>query len=346
MGWKFNGPADCRPIDKPCDPDTEGCGGTDDSAFDGDVEVGIGLVFAAQQWPEYRAAAIDWLSKMECEINTVYDGTWNYPAPGDTWDKNCSGYPGQACSYTKNRDGNVNLSYNPPGAFHAFGDFLGKYAGATGADHKKFWHKTAETVWEMVERCYDQKSVHPALMGDAGTYSSPCGGGGAATNGNYEWSRGIWRLSVDAAWYGQDNTLPENKPASSPHYTSKSRMQAKMDLLQEFYSVEFPKNNPPLEHANRFANICSALTSSGKVTGCDPAYEHDGYFVNTAMAGFVPLFNNAGKTTPDIRKEAIEEAVTGHLVSYVSWQESLGLYTLLFLTGNFPNPMQLQPVNP
>ena len=345
LGWKWGGPGDCRPLDKPCDPDQEGCGGTLDSAFDGDVEVGIGLVFAAQQWPDYRDLAVDWLQKMECEINTTYDGKWNYPAPGDTWDKiDCSGYPGKPCAFVPGRDGNINLSYNPPGGFRAFGEFLDKQLGGEeGKRHRSFWSKTAETVWELVERCYENSGVHPALIGDSGSYSNPCGGGGAATNGNHEWSRGIWRLAIDAAWYGGDESLPENSKAGSGRHPGKGRLQAKLDLLQNFYAHEFPASNPPEPNANRFSRICSQLTPSGKVSGCDPAFEHDGYFVNTAMCAFVPLFDNDGKTTPAMRREAVEEAVTGHLVSYVSWQETIGLYTLLFLTGNFPNPLDLDP---
>ena len=42
-------------------------GGNHDSAFDGDVDIGIGLVFGALQWPEYINAATDWLTRMECE---------------------------------------------------------------------------------------------------------------------------------------------------------------------------------------------------------------------------------------------------------------------------------------
>ncbi|HMA96611.1 MAG TPA: glycosyl hydrolase family 8, partial [Polyangiaceae bacterium] len=75
-GWAWDSPADCRPLDVPCDPDTEQCSGNGDSAFDGDVDVAIGLVYAGLQWPEYRQAAIDWLIKMECELNTVYDPKW------------------------------------------------------------------------------------------------------------------------------------------------------------------------------------------------------------------------------------------------------------------------------
>ena len=103
------------------------CSGNEDSAFDGDVDIGIGLVFAAMQWPEFVPAATNWISKMECEVNSVYDGKFNYPTPGDTWDKNCQNYPGQPCGYQAGNVGQVNMSYYPPGYFRVFGDFLASH---------------------------------------------------------------------------------------------------------------------------------------------------------------------------------------------------------------------------
>src|SRR5450631_1767818 len=183
---------------------TPGAAATATAAFDGDVDIGIGLVFAARQWPEYTTAAVNWPIKMECEVNSAYDGKWNYPAPGDTFDKNCAGYPGQACSYTPGFNGRVNMSYYPPGYFRVFGDFLATSldpASSSATDrsrHHDFWYKTAQTVWEMVERCYDQPSVNPALFTDWGHYDTPCD----ANADNYNWSRALWRVSIDAAWFG------------------------------------------------------------------------------------------------------------------------------------------------
>jgi hypothetical protein len=342
MGWMWDGGATCRPLDQPCDPDSGGCGGNDDSAFDGDVDIAIGLVFAARQWPEYTAAATDWLVKMECEVNAAYDGVWSYPAPGDTFDKNCAGYPGQPCSYTPGQLGRVNMSYYPPGYFRVFGDFLAAYLdpGSHGADdrirHRDFWYKTAATVWEMVERCYDQPSVSPALFTDWGHYDTPCD----ANADNYNWSRALWRLAVDAAWFGGSADLPESAPRSSPHYPSKSRMQARMDAVQGFYA-SFHVANPVVANANRFSSICQNLQPDGAVTGCDPGFGHNSYFVNTAMCSYATMFDDDGQTTPDIRRDAIEEAVTTTIENDRYYQESIGIYTLMFLTGNFPNPMEV-----
>ncbi len=124
MGWEWDadGRTACRPLDAPCDPDKETtCGGIHDSAFDGDVDIGIGLVYAAMQWPEYRNAAITWLLKMECEIDTVYDGKWFYPSNGDTWDKDCRNYPNGPCSYAPGNQISIHMDYYPPGYFRVFG---------------------------------------------------------------------------------------------------------------------------------------------------------------------------------------------------------------------------------
>jgi endo-1,4-beta-D-glucanase Y len=43
MGWMWKNSSDCNAADHQ---------GTDDSAFDGDVDIAIGLVYAAMQWPD------------------------------------------------------------------------------------------------------------------------------------------------------------------------------------------------------------------------------------------------------------------------------------------------------
>ncbi len=345
MGWMWEGPARCRPLDKPCDPDTEGCGGQGDSAFDGDVDIAIGLVYAAQQWPEYRQAAIDWLLKMECELNTVYDPKWVFGGKGDTADKNCQFYePGnpnsKACTYTAGSNGETFINYYPPGYFRVFGDFLQKYLDTTTNTaaqlkaHRDLWYKAAGSVYEQLERCYDQAGVHPALTSDNGTWAAPC----SSSVDNYNWARYMWRVGIDAAWFGNRTDLPENQPNSSAHYPPKSRMQAKIDLIQDFFN-NFYKNNPVEPNANRFSSICDRLQASGTITACDPGFGHNSYFLGTMASAYVSVFDDDGKTTSGIRREAIEEAISTTIMNDKYFQESLGVYTLMFLTGNFPNPL-------
>jgi hypothetical protein len=340
MGWMWDGSIACRPRDSACDIDTEPCGGNGDSAFDGDVDIAIGLVYAAMQWPQYRQGAIDWLLKMECEVNTAYDGKWYYPSNGDTANKDCSGYPGSACSYAPGSIGPVLVNYYPPGYFRVFGDFLQQYldpaqtSDAERQGHRDFWYKAASSVYEMYERCYDQSGVHPALTSDSGNYDAPC----ASHIDNYNWARYLWRVGVDAAWFGNRRDFVENVPGSSRHYPSKSEMQAKIDLIQDFFA-NFYKKNPVAENANRFSSICQTLMPDGAVTGCDPGMGHNSYFVNTATSAYVSIFDNDGKTTGEIRREAIEEAISTTIQNTRYYQESIGVYTLLFLTGNFPNPL-------
>lgn len=342
MGWMWDDAAQCREIDTPCDPDSGTCGGNQDSAFDGDVDMAIGLVYAARQWPEYATAATNWLLKMECMINTAYDGQWYYPAPGDTFGKNCQNYPNEPCFFPEGggQDDRVNLSYYPPGYFRVFGDYLATYLDSryyTAEDkeyHRSFWYHTASTVYEMLERCYDDPTVHPALVTDWGTYSAPC----SADQDNYNWARALWRIGVDAAWFGNRLDLPENRPGSSQHFAPKSRMQAKIDNIQDFYA-SFYENNPVEPNANRFSSICENLFPDGDVAGCDPAFGHNSYFVTTGLTSFVSLFNNDGQTDPALRREALEEAVSTTVINDRYYQESIGVYTILFMTGNFPNPM-------
>ena len=342
MGWMWDGASTCRPIDSTCDPDSGACGGNQDSAFDGDVDIGIALVFAARQWPEYTEAAVSWILKMECEVNAAYDGTFHYPTPGDTWDKSCERYPDEPCFFRPGYEGSVNLSYYPPGYFRVFGDFLAAsldrrvHDAAAREQHRAFWYKTAETVYELLERCYDQPGVHPALVTDWGHYGTPCD----ANTDNYNWARALWRVAVDAAWFGNRSDLPENRAGSSRHYPPKSQMQAKIEHIQEYFAG-FHQQNPPEPNANRFSTLCDSLTPDGATSGCDPAFGHNSYFVNTAMSAYAVVFDNGGATTPAIRREALEEAVSTTVQNDRYYQESIGVYTLLFLTGNFPNPMEV-----
>jgi hypothetical protein len=335
MGWAWKDSNSCNAAD---------ASGKDDSAFDGDVDMAIGLVYAALQWPtEYTQIAIDWLKGLECEINSKYGDGYNYPTNGDTWDKaNCTA---DKCDYAPKTVNSTYVDYFPPGYFRVFGDFLaaklGNDAKATnGQTYKDFWYKTAETVWELVERCYDVKGVHPGLMGNMGTITVPCSSGGGEP---YEWGRALWRLAIDGAWFGDNTSLPENKPNSSPHYAQKSRIQAKMDNIQDFYS-NFYKNNAPEPGANRFSKICHQLGTDGTVANCDSAYGHNSYTVNLAMCPYATSFNNGGLTTSAIRREAIEEAISTTVQNDHYFQESLGVYSILFLTGNYPNPMTV-PTN-
>ncbi|MBN2575494.1 MAG: hypothetical protein JXP73_13100, partial [Deltaproteobacteria bacterium] len=332
MGWIWNDSGDCL------QPDASG---TDDSAFDGDVDIAIGLVYAALQWPDdFTDIAIEWLKGMECEINSKYGDGYNYPTAGDSWDKAyCTA---EKCDYAEKTDNTVYVDYYPPGYFRVFGDFLAAKLGedakaSNGQTYRDFWYKTAETVWELVERCYDQAGVHPGLMGNQGHVTQPCSSGGGEP---YEWGRALWRLAIDAAWFGNNQNLPENKPNSSPHYAGKSRIQAKMDNIQDFYT-NFYKNNPPEPNANRFSTICHQLGTDGTVKNCDPAYGHNSYTVNLAMCPYITAFDNAGKTTSDIRKEAIEESISTTIQNDHYFQESLGVYSILFMTGNYPNPMRV-----
>jgi hypothetical protein len=335
LGWMWRGTSDCQALDAFATD-----AGSRDSAFDGDVDTGIGLVYAALQWPEYTDAATDWLVRMECEVNTKYGDGWNYPTEGDTWDKDCAS-GADKCDYASGTASQVMNDFFPPGYFRVFGDFLAAKlgAGATAANgqtHRDFWYKTAETVYELLERCYDQSGVHPGLVGNGGDILHPCSniGGGQP----YEWGRALWRVGIDAAWFGNNTGLPENSAGSSSHYSGKSRMQAKLDNAQGFYAG-FYRNNPPEPNANRFSTLCDQLTPAGTVTNCDPAYGHNTYTVNMAMCTFASLFDNGGATTASIRREALEESLSTTLQSEHYFEESLGIYSILFLTGNFPNPM-------
>jgi hypothetical protein len=340
--WNPDGSTTCRALDVPCDPDAnQNCGGIGDSAFDGDVDIAIGLVFAAMQWPEYVPAALNWLQKMECEVDTVYDNKWYYPSNGDTWDKNCSGYPGSPCTYAPGSPINIHLDYYPPGYFRVFGDFLQAHLDpnqttvAQRAQHKAFWYKAASSIYEMYELCYDNTGVNKALVSPSGTNTSPCSGG---DGGNYEWPRYQWRVGIDAAWFGNRQDFVENATGSSRHFAGQSEMQAKINLIQDFYA-NFYKNNPVATNANIFSSICDTLQQDGLVTNCDPGSGHNSVFVNTAMCSYVSIFDDNGKTTGDLRRAALEEAVSTTIENTRVYQESIGVYSLLFLTGNFPNPL-------
>ncbi|MGB8294655.1 MAG: glycosyl hydrolase family 8 [Polyangia bacterium] len=347
MGWMWDGTIPCRALDSPCDPAKESCSGNEDSAFDGDVDIGIGLVYAALQWPEYTQYAISWLLKMECEVDTNYDN-WNYPTSGDTGAKNCQNYPGQPCAYgVGDASPLVHMDYYPPGYFRVFGDFLAanlptnQYADIDRKFHHDFWYKTAQTVYVMLERCYNQAGLQHGFVGFSGSLDAPCRDLGSG--GVYEWERFLWRVSIDAAWFGNNTSLPEAAPNSSQYESPKSKMQAEIDHIQDYFNT-FYVNNPVEANANRFSSICDSLGPDGTVKNCDPAYGHNSYTVNMAMCAYVSSFNDGGATTLGIRQEAIEESISTTVENDAYLQEPLGVYSMLFLTGNFPNPMTVPPL--
>jgi hypothetical protein len=57
------------------------------------------------------------------------------------------------------------------------------------------------------------------------------------------------------------------------------------------------------------------------------------------MCSYASTFDNGGATTNDVRREALEESVSTTVQNDRYFQESLGVYSILFLSGNFPNPM-------
>jgi hypothetical protein len=86
-----------------------------------------------------------------------------------------------------------------------------------------------------------------------------------------------------------------------------------------------------------------------EVTAIDPPLGHNGDTVNMGMCSYVSLFDNKGGTTPtttDIRREAVEEAISTTIENDRYYQESLGVYADLFLTDNFPNPVRYSGLQP
>jgi len=61
--------------------------------------------------------------------------------------------------------------------------------------------------------------------------------------------------------------------------------------------------------------------------------------LTSLQVDYITMFNAGGETTSAARKEAIEESISTTIQNDHYFQESLGVYSILFLTGNFPNPM-------
>jgi hypothetical protein len=335
MGARWQGPADCQAVDA-----FAPSGGKHDSSFEGDVEIGFALVFAAMQWPEFDAAAKDWLLRMECEVNSRHGDGLNYPTNGDAWDKTCQ--DAGSCAHAPATVSRVLSATYAPAYFRTFGDFLAKRFGpnqvaANGQTHRDFWDKTAQGVYELVERCYDEAAIHPGLFARGGDILHPCSDSAGEPR---EWTRALWRIGIDAAWFGGLTTLPEGAAGSSLHFPPKSRLQAKIEQTQAFYA-DFHQKNPAEPGANRFSSLCERLGPDGTATDCDPRLGHNATTVNLALAAFASAFDNGGATTADIRREALEESVTTTMLNELSLDEALGVYSLLFLTGNLPNPLSV-----
>ena len=113
----------------------------------------------------------------------------------------------------------------------------------------------------MVERCYDQTGVHPGLIGERGDIIA------ALRERRRRPALRVGPLSLASrhrrGLVRQQPSLPENKPELVARTTAgKSRIQAKMDTSQDFFT-NFYKNNPPEPNANRFSTICHQLGPAG-----------------------------------------------------------------------------------
>jgi hypothetical protein len=110
-------------------------------------------------------------------------------------------------------------------------------------------------------------------------------------------------------------------------------------LPQNFY-----KKNPTEPNANRFSTICDRLGTDGTVSNCDPSYGHNSYTVHLALSPYATVFDDGGLTSAAIRREALEESISTTVRNEHYFEESLGVYSILFMTGHFPNPMTV-PAN-
>jgi hypothetical protein len=245
---------------------------------------------------------------------------------------------------------NVHMDYYPPGYFRVFGDFLAAKLGGTaqaanGQTHHDFWYKTAETVYEMLERCYDQAGLQHGLCRLLGQFIrlllAPKW---EVQSGPYEWERFLWRVGIDAAWFGNNTSLPEVAPNSSKHYQAQVRMQAEIDNIQAYFN-NFYKNNPVEANANRFSSICDSLSPRW--------HRHE-----LRSCQWPQLLYRQHR--PCARMSAVQRW-RGHDLGHPArghrrvlcprpWKTTstsrnpFGVYSMLFLTGNFPNPMTVPPL--
>jgi len=74
-----------------------------------------------------------------------------------------------------------------------------------------------------------------------------------------------------------------------------------------------------------------------------PAHGRPGRREDGRADAYANLWDDGQTTTPAIRREAIEEAVTTTIENDRYYQESIGVYTVMFVTGNFSNAMTVPP---
>ena len=115
-------------------------------------------------------------------------------------------------------------------------------------------------------------------------------------------------------------------------------MQAKIDNIQDYYNT-FYVNNPPVPNANMFSTICDGLVPAGTVSNCDPGSRPQFGFREHRHVPVRQHLRRRQQTTGAIRRQALEESVSTTVENDHYYQESIGVYTMLFLSGNFPNPM-------
>jgi len=184
------------------------------SAPDGDEDAILGmilLVLATKDnrptwWKEVATWAY-WSSKQFYESSTTpsSDGMWRIVKLGSCWG-------GWDCN---------NPSYHAPGAYRAMRDFMKNYGpvlgmGTEGSSYESKWNTVISTTYAVLSanQCddtglttnwYVPNQSAPASVGTTG-----CSGSGTPSDQyGSEASRGVWRVTVDSLWYGdQDSKNP------------------------------------------------------------------------------------------------------------------------------------------
>lgn len=291
-------------------------------ATDAEVDMAIGLINACvkvQQnaWPA-SPAGINYCTEATSMINAIYDHEVDHP--GSSPLAGLSNNPGNELipgdMWNLDRDypdGIINLSYFPPGYFTVFGKFTNNTAAWEAVNNRNY--QVTDSVQAKSDNCSGLVPNWNKYNGDAQLVSWQ-------TN-NYSWwsydaARFAWRIAVDQAWYAR------------PEATET------MNEIGGFFS------------STGFNNI-GEHSMNGQKTGSGPWP----FFVANAGAAVWaapnPIATNCGTGTGFLQ-ESPQSAYNRVLTTKDSPNSYYGnawrLFSMLLMTGNFPNFYEMADGNP
>jgi endo-1,4-beta-D-glucanase Y len=265
------------------------------SATDADEDAAFALIMASRQWGGYAT-----------EISTILDQMWNNDVDSST-----SGGPYLKPGSVQNFGGRdlTNPSYFAPAFYRVFAQV------DTNSAHN--WSGLVTSVYNQLGTISATNGLVPAWC--TGNCTSR-GGGGYVNAAMYQYDshRAPWRIGLDACWNGESKALAYVRKTTS--FFAKASATAGLGSLVDIYADD--SGTAKTGAARNSSSLIGAA-----VAGAMPVAGTDAGAKSFLDRGYQFLLDASYTDNPSVK--------TGTTKSYTYYNASVGLLSLLTLTGNF-----------